>query len=110
INHALDLWEKGYVKWVIFTGGLAAKDRMSEAEAARRYALLHGLSSRAILIEDRSTITWENLAETRKLVKTHGIETLLIVSDPMHMRRAMIMAAELGLQARPSPTPTTRYR
>lgn len=34
---------------------------------------------------------------------------VLIVSDPLHMRRAMTMAHDLGLEARPSPTPTTRY-
>jgi uncharacterized SAM-binding protein YcdF (DUF218 family) len=33
----------------------------------------------------------------------------LIVSDPLHMRRAMTMARDLGLDAYASPTPTSRY-
>ena len=39
-----------------------------------------------------------------------GMETALIVSDPLHMRRAMEMAEALGIEARPSATPTTRYQ
>jgi uncharacterized SAM-binding protein YcdF (DUF218 family) len=35
---------------------------------------------------------------------------VLIVSDPLHMRRAVTIARDLGLDAYPSPTPTTRYR
>ncbi len=35
---------------------------------------------------------------------------VLIVSDPMHMKRAVAMARDIGLEAYPSPTPTTRYQ
>jgi len=35
---------------------------------------------------------------------------VLIVSDPMHMKRAMTMASDVGLDAHPSPTPTTKYK
>jgi uncharacterized SAM-binding protein YcdF (DUF218 family) len=35
---------------------------------------------------------------------------VLIVSDPLHMRRAMAMAEAEGFDAFPAPTPTTRYR
>jgi uncharacterized SAM-binding protein YcdF (DUF218 family) len=40
----------------------------------------------------------------------HRLDTALIVSDPLHMKRAMRMAAELGVEASPAPTPTSRYR
>jgi uncharacterized SAM-binding protein YcdF (DUF218 family) len=35
---------------------------------------------------------------------------VLIVSDPLHMKRAVSMARDVGLKAEPSPTPSTRYR
>jgi len=35
---------------------------------------------------------------------------VLIVSDPLHMRRAMRMAGDLGLDAHPSPTRTSRFQ
>ena len=39
-----------------------------------------------------------------------GFERVLIVSDPLHMRRAMQMASDVGLNAGASPTPTSRFQ
>jgi uncharacterized SAM-binding protein YcdF (DUF218 family) len=46
----------------------------------------------------------------KQLADTNGINRVLIVSDPLHMKRAMAMASDLGLTADPSPTPSTRYQ
>jgi uncharacterized SAM-binding protein YcdF (DUF218 family) len=43
-------------------------------------------------------------------MKTHNLKSAIIVSDPLHMKRAMMMADDLGIEAVSSPTPTTRYR
>jgi uncharacterized SAM-binding protein YcdF (DUF218 family) len=40
----------------------------------------------------------------------HELETALIVSDPLHMKRAMLYAHDLGIRAYSSPTPTSLYR
>ena len=37
------------------------------------------------------------------------LETAVIVSDPLHMKRAMLLAEDAGITAYSSPTPTTRY-
>ena len=34
----------------------------------------------------------------------------IIVSDPLHMKRSMLMAKDLNMKAYSSPTPTTRYK
>ena len=39
----------------------------------------------------------------------HQLETAIIVSDPLHMKRAMLLAEDAGITAYSSPTPTTRY-
>ena len=39
IDHAILLFEKGQVGHLLFTGGLADGDELSEAEAAKRYAV-----------------------------------------------------------------------
>ena len=35
---------------------------------------------------------------------------VLLVSDPLHLRRAARMALDLGMDAYPSPTRTSRYQ
>ena len=44
------------------------------------------------------------------MMQKNGLKSAIIVSDPLHMKRAMMMAAGLGIDAVSSPTPTTRYR
>ena len=109
INHALNLYRAGVVDYLIFTGGIGQGDRMTESEVARQYALEQGIPADRIFIETSSRITYENLLEARKIVLAQGFDRVLIVSDPLHMRRAMTMAHDLGLNAAPSPTPTSAY-
>src|SRR5687767_6385430 len=109
INHAIDLYRRGRVHKIIFTGGQGNRNEPTEAAAARAYAVSSGISSRDILIEQRSHTTYENLVYAKQLADAHGLKKVLIVSDPMHMRRAIAMAQDVGLEAYPSPTTTTRY-
>ena len=39
-----------------------------------------------------------------------GMETALIVSDPLHMKRAMLLAKDAGIRAYSAPTPVTMCR
>jgi uncharacterized SAM-binding protein YcdF (DUF218 family) len=109
INHAIDLYRRGQVHKIIFTGGQGNPNEPTEAAAARAYALSNGISQSDILIEQRSHTTYENLVYAKQLADVHGLKKVLIVSDPMHMKRAIAMAQDVGLDAYPSPTLTTRY-
>lgn len=109
INHAIALFEAGTVDAIIFTGGFGRNDLLSEAETAREYALQAGLPPNVLYIEEVSTDTLENLAEAQKVMDAAGFSSALIVSDPMHMQRAMALANDLGLEAYSSPTTTSRY-
>lgn len=109
INHAIELYRRGRVHKIIFTGGQGNRNEPTEAAAARNYAVSNGISPSDILIEQRSHTTYENLVNAKQLADTHGLKKVLIVSDPMHMKRAIAMAHDVGLDAYPSPTLTTRY-
>jgi uncharacterized SAM-binding protein YcdF (DUF218 family) len=110
IDHGVALYRRGLVRRIVFTGGVGAGHRHAEAEVARRYAIRAGVPEDRIAVETRSTITYENLREARALLSSQASPRVLIVSDPLHMRRAVTMARDLGLDAHPAPTPTSRYR
>jgi uncharacterized SAM-binding protein YcdF (DUF218 family) len=109
INHAVDLYRSGRVRKIVFTGGQGNRNEPTEAAAARDYAIQNGIPATDILIEQRSHTTYENVVNAKQLADAHGLKKVLIVSDPMHMKRAITMAHNIGLDADPSPTPTTRY-
>ncbi len=109
IRHGIWLYENGYVRALIMTGGYGEDALCSEAYAAKTYAVSQGVPEEDIYIEEKSRITQENICYAKELMTEHGFTDALVVSDPLHMKRAMLMAADYGLEAYTSPTPTTRF-
>jgi uncharacterized SAM-binding protein YcdF (DUF218 family) len=110
VNHAINLYRTKRIRKIIFTGGRGNPDEETEAEAARRFAISDGIPPEDILIEDKSTSTYENLAFAKPIADANGIKTVLVVSDPLHLKRSVEIAASLNYEVYPSPTPTTKYQ
>jgi uncharacterized SAM-binding protein YcdF (DUF218 family) len=111
LNHAVTLYREGRVPLIVTTGGLAEGDSLSEGEAGARYLMARGIPAEAIVTEKYSRTTWQNLVYARDMLSRRhaGVRKVLIVSDPLHQRRSVFMARQLGWDAGSSPTPTTRY-
>ena len=107
---AIALYQDGYVRFLIFTGGIGDGDSISEAQAAKNYALAMGIPETAIFIEENSHITEENMENAKRIMDAQHLQTALIVSDPLHMKRAMLMAQDYGITAYTSPTQSTMYQ
>lgn len=110
LNHGIWLYQNGYVDYLILTGGVGEGDTLSEAYVSKQYVLSQGISEEVIFLEDESGITEENLQNAKAIMDTHNWETAIVVSDPLHMKRAMLMAEDYGIAAYSSPTPTSMYR
>ena len=110
LDHAVTLYREGRAERILVTGGRSPEDDLSEAAAGAAYVQARGVPAAAVLTEDRSRTTRQNLANARAVLGEGAKRGVLIVSDPLHMRRAMAMAAAEGFTASPAPTPTTRYR
>ena len=109
INHAVELYKNGTVKVIIMTGGIGEGNSISDALAGKNYAVSKGVKEEHILIEEKSTITQENLIYSKEIMDNNGYETALLVSDPLHMKRAMLLAENSGIDCNSSPTTTSRY-
>lgn len=109
INHAIRLYQDGYVQTIIFTGGVGQRDELAEAEVGRNYALARGVPPEVILIETTSTNTQENLVNAQAVAAENRLDSFLIVSTPYHMRRALNIADDLSMEAYSSPTRTIRW-
>lgn len=110
INHSIWLYENDYVDYLILTGGVGKGNNSSDAYIAKQYALSKSVPEQAIFIEEKSTITEENLENAKMIMDENSFDTAIIVSDPLHMKRAILMAGDYGIDACSSPTPTTMYR
>ena len=110
LDHAVALYREGRAARILLTGGMGRGNTRSDAAIARDYVCAQGVPREAVLLEERSTITEENLRNAKALMDAEGLQTALLVSDPLHMRRAMEMARDLGIAAYSSPTRTSIYR
>ncbi len=96
LDHAADLYERGFADTVIVTGGKQEGDRYSEAEAGERYLGLNDVSSNAILQENRGRTTLQSLQRLKSIAKRHHIRSIVFVSDPLHSERIKTMARDLA--------------
>ena len=110
INHAITLYEEGTVDFIILTGGFGEGSYKSDSQVAKEYALSQDVPEERILIEEKSTITEENLEFSKEIMEENDLETAIIVSDPLHMKRAMLMAKDYNINALSSPTTTSMYK
>lgn len=111
INHAINLYQEGNIQKIIFTGGLGEGEIDAESIVAKKYAMTLGVPETDILTEIESHTTRDNLLQAQKLLITTGLTSVLIVSDPLHSKRAMLIAKDIGLvEAKSSASPTSLYK
>ncbi|MDN7246431.1 YdcF family protein [Planococcus shenhongbingii] len=110
INHSVWLYENGFVDKIIFTGGKTDGADMAESEVSRNYALKLDVPAEDILIETESMITEENFLYANEIAEEHGLDSFLVVSDPLHMKRALLMAQVAGIDAYSSPTQSSIFQ
>ena len=100
LEHAVELWRDQVAPLVVFT----------EGGSGARWALQRGVPEGAVLTEERSRTTYQNLAGAKRALERRnpgGRHRIVVVSDPFHMFRAVRQAADLGMDAYPSPTRTS---
>ena len=61
-------------------------------------------------MEGQSTTTIQNLEEAGKILAQQNFRSALIVSDPWHLKRGVLIARRQGLEASPSGTRTSRFQ
>ena len=110
LNHAAVLYKNDTIDMIIVTGGKAKDNENSDAYMAKQYLLREGIPEESVLLEEKSVITLENLQNSLKIMCDNELETALIISDPLHMKRAMLMAEDLEIDAYSSPTKTSAYK
>ncbi|MDP2333889.1 MAG: YdcF family protein [Reyranella sp.] len=105
IWQAARLYHRGVAPLVIASGGSpmaqAGGPMMKEAEAMRIFLTDLGVPAQAIVVEDRSINTIENIRNVRALVKDGRVA---LVTSASHMPRALRLARLAGLDVAAFPT------
>lgn len=103
--HGARLFQQGLAPYLVCTGGYQG-DRLSAASVACKLAVSLGVPADRVLLADGSMTTKEDAISTRDLLTSHGLQTVVLVSHPLHLERARILFEGQGITVYPSPTST----
>jgi len=109
VKRAVELYRAGLAPVIIFSSGYAFA--FQEAEVMQELALAHGVPASAILLESKATNTFENVAFVKLILDQHHWHSLLLVSSPYHMRRAVwtFRKAAPSVTVIPTPVPSSQF-
>lgn len=103
--HAVRYWRRGGYRQIVVAGG---PDRLSAptpiSVTMRDFLVSQGVPAVAILVEDKSRSTRENVRFAKPLLDGLPGRKVVLSSDA-HMRRLMAVCRKEGLQASPAPVP-----
>ena len=89
VKQAIDLYKAGYARYVVLSSGYVYSFR--EAEVMGALALDNGVPASAIALELQAKSTYDNVRFVKAILDDHHWTTILLVSSPYHMRRAMMV-------------------
>ncbi len=99
--HAARLYREGPPCLVVVCGGSDGSSLVSAAQMMREFLVEQGVAQADVLLEDRSTTTYENAVETRILLDQRGIQQIVLVTDARHLLRADRCFSAQGFEVTP---------
>jgi uncharacterized SAM-binding protein YcdF (DUF218 family) len=105
LDHALELYSRGYARTIITTGSYGPDPNYSEAQVGTEYLIQQGVKSNSIITEQGSVTTRDSIRASVVLMQSKGWNYALVVSDGFHMYRVKKMFEDAGVVAYTSPAP-----
>jgi uncharacterized SAM-binding protein YcdF (DUF218 family) len=103
--HSYDLYNQGYAKHIILTGGIGDGELISESQVGKEYLAQKDIPEDSIFIEEIGRTSLQSLEQAHIILEEQNFNSILLVSDRFHMMRLHNMASDLGLTVYMSPTP-----
>jgi uncharacterized SAM-binding protein YcdF (DUF218 family) len=101
VEAGVALWKAGAAPRLMCSGGRApgARHAATEADAMAHHAVSLGVPPSAVLVETDSRNTSMNASKISELCSGLAIRSVLVVSQPFHLRRAVLWFRRMGLEA-----------
>ena len=99
LTEGLVLYRKGQIDKIIISGGSGSmiKDIRESAIAKDFLVDYCAVPDSIVIIDTLSRNTYENAVESKKLMKSHQIQSALLITSAFHMRRAKGCFDRLGI-------------
>ncbi len=100
---AAEVYRQGKPCPVLVSGGKVNPEAPGPtlAAAMRDFLLRQGVAEEDLIVEDRSTTTYENAVESCRLLEERGLHKIVLVTDAAHMYRAADCFRKQGAEVVP---------
>ncbi|CQR74274.1 hypothetical protein SOV_23980 [Sporomusa ovata DSM 2662] len=105
LDETIQLYKQGYAPTIIVSGAQGLDEIATEASIMRSYLVANGIPTKRIYLEDKSYNTYQNLLNSKTIMNEQGFRNAIIVSNASHIRRSLVLARQLGIEASGSPAP-----
>lgn len=102
VKEGVKLYERGLVDKIIVSGGLG-RIPPTEAEVMGKLANELGIPIKDVILEKEARSTKENIMFSKALGENLGFENYIIVTDAFHLKRALLIAGSMELNAQGVP-------
>lgn len=93
-------YAQGLAEVIVASGGTLPGKRISEAAMMARLLAQAGVPGSAVMMEDQSQNTMENMRFTARMLGGAKRKRVLVVTSDYHLRRAVLTARRAGLRAK----------
>ncbi len=109
VQHAVELYRQGYAQEMVFSSGYIYV--FEEPIVMKALVVSLGVKPDAIILEERATNTYENVAFTKRILEAKGWHNIILISSPYHMLRAKMVFKKIApdIKVIYSPVPNSRF-
>lgn len=105
---ACELYLKGTVRYLIFSGG-PVYGAYTEPKAMARFAVKLGVPRDVIVLDEAGNSTYDTVRNTRRIMDVRGLRTVVVVSHDYHLSRAWLTFRRAGVEAAAFPAERSRF-
>lgn len=107
-KYGVKLFQQGYGKYLLFSGG-NLWGTPSEAQEMAQMAMSDGFPYESMIIEGNSGSTWENALFVKKVMLEKNFHSIVLVTSPYHTLRAKSMFQDRGIKVISAPVPDSEF-
>ena len=100
VKAAAKAYQEGYSDVIVACGGTTEGHHISEAEVMQALLIEENIPQDAILLENKSQVTIENMLFAAKVIGGAKGKRVLVVTSDYHVRRSVLTAMRAGFKAK----------
>lgn len=108
LDHAFDLFRRGFAPMVITTGGAGQDPSYSEGGVGHDYLMRRGIPEASLIAETQAADTAQSAQRVAVILKRNGMRKCLAVSDAYHVFRIRKLLEHEGIEVYLAPRPDSR--